>query len=86
VLYDASRAHADSVGHALVSAVGRLRMPHAATALGTLTISAGAAVDPKPDLASLARLLQRADEALYSAKANGRNTFVLAAAGAGAAL
>jgi diguanylate cyclase (GGDEF)-like protein len=82
VLYDASREHADSVGHALVSAVGRLRMPHAATALGTLTISAGAAVDPKPDLASLARLLQRADEALYSAKANGRNTFVLAAGGA----
>jgi diguanylate cyclase (GGDEF)-like protein len=81
VLYDASREHAESVGRALVTAVGRLRMPHAATALGTLTISVGAAVDAKVYPDSLAPLLQRADEALYSAKANGRNTFVLGAGG-----
>jgi len=80
VLYDATREHADSVGRALVAAVERLRMPHAAAEFGFVTVSAGAAVEAHVTADSLEPLLKRADEALYAAKAAGRNRFVLAAA------
>jgi diguanylate cyclase (GGDEF)-like protein len=78
VLYDASPEHAAGVARALVAAVGRLRMPHAAVAHGAVTISVGAAVDVPANAGSLKTLLQRADEALYAAKAAGRNGFVIA--------
>ena len=78
VLYDASREHAESVARTLVAAVARLRMPHVTTAVGAVTISAGAAVDVPVGPASLATLLKRADEALYAAKAAGRNRFIVA--------
>ena len=78
VLYDASREHAESVARTLVAAVGRLRMPHVTTAVGAVTISVGVAVEAPGESASLAALLKRADEALYAAKAAGRNNFVIA--------
>ena len=78
VLYDASREHAESVARTLVASVGRLRMPHVTTAVGAVTISVGAAVEAPGGSASLAALMKRADEALYAAKAAGRNNFVIA--------
>ncbi len=77
-LYDATREHASSVGEALVAAVERLKLPHAGTELGTVTISVGAAVAAAAHVGPVAALLERADEALYAAKARGRNRFVIA--------
>ena len=79
-LFDANLEHAESVARALVASVEQLRMPHAATALGTVTISVGAAIDAPVNSASFDTLLKRADEALYKAKGAGRNTFIVAAA------
>ena len=79
VLYDASREHAESVARTLVAAVARLRLPHVTTAVGAVTISVGAAIEAPAEPASVAALLKRADEALYAAKAAGRNRFVIAA-------
>ncbi len=87
VLYGAGAEHAESVARAVVEAVYALALPHAKTALGTVSISAGAACGDARGTMSLAALLKRADEALYAAKAAGRNTFVVAASeGAGTAL
>jgi len=81
VLYGATPEHAEGVARGVVGAVHALAMPHAATALGTVSISAGAALGAANGPGSLAALLKRADEALYAAKAAGRNTFVVAGAG-----
>ncbi len=78
VLYDASREHAESVARTLVASVGRLRMPHVTTAVGAVTISVGAAIAVPGESVPLASLMTRADEALYAAKAAGRNNFVIA--------
>lgn len=77
VLYDASREHALQVSESLVASVARLQMPHAMTASGAVTISAGTAVASPAGSMPLEVLLKRADEALYAAKAAGRNRYVI---------
>ena len=76
-LYDPRREHVESVARTLVASVAKLRLPHAATAVGIVTISVGAAIEAPVAAASLPMLLKRADEALYAAKAAGRNTCVI---------
>lgn len=78
VLYGANREHAESVARALVSSVELLRVPHVTTARGIVTISVGAAIEAPLASTSLAALMKRADDALYAAKAAGRNSFVIA--------
>lgn len=54
-------------------AVLNLQIPHAATSLGTVSVSLGvAAWQPGPENTP-SELLKAADEALYRAKRNGRN-------------
>ncbi|WP_242630830.1 sensor domain-containing diguanylate cyclase [Variovorax paradoxus] len=58
-------------------AVADLRIPHAASALGTVSVSLGVAAEvPQPDSTPF-ELLKAADEALYLAKQEGRNTVMV---------
>ncbi len=73
VMPDTDLAGALAASERLRAAVAALREPHEASALGTVSVSVGAAaVVPSPDEA-WASLLQRADAALYEAKRLGRN-------------
>ena len=66
-------AHALTMGRTLCQAVLALGMPHAQSEIGCVSVSIGVAsmVPAKGESAQL--LLQRADEALYRAKVEGRN-------------
>ncbi len=71
-------ASAQTIAQKLVQAVAELALPHAQSPLGHITVSVGVAgvlpgPDDKPD-----RLVALADEALYQAKAQGRNRVILA--------
>lgn len=74
ILPDTDLAGARQVAAGLVANVAALALPNqAATPAGVVTISAGvAAAIPQRETSALG-LLQRADEALYSAKSAGRN-------------
>ncbi|MDB5960502.1 MAG: hypothetical protein JWP59_1796, partial [Massilia sp.] len=78
VLPDTDVASAARIAEHLRMAIAALALPHAAAAAGVVSISVGVAVvRPAPTMAADA-LLRSADDALYQAKANGRNTVVLA--------
>ncbi len=66
--------HAQAVCLALES----LALPHAMSPFGVVTVSIGLAIMPFTQEGAVGDLLKQADEALYSAKARGRNQVVLA--------
>ncbi|HEY8906790.1 MAG TPA: diguanylate cyclase [Rhodoferax sp.] len=70
--------HVLDFGHKLCRAVEALALPHVASPLGHVSISIGVAVIQAEPGKSSADLLKMADEALYRAKAQGRNQAVLA--------
>jgi diguanylate cyclase (GGDEF)-like protein len=73
VLPSTGAAAAHQAAEAIRAAIERLAIPHA-TRSGVVTVSIGAAsVVPQRDMPGAA-LIARADEALYEAKAAGRNT------------
>jgi diguanylate cyclase (GGDEF)-like protein len=79
VLYGGTQEHAESVARSIVVAVARLQMPHAASTTGEhVSVSVGAATESPLDGTTLPRLVERADGALYAAKAAGRNRHVVA--------
>jgi diguanylate cyclase (GGDEF)-like protein len=68
------------VAQSMIDAFAAREIPHPASPLGYVTVSIGAATVFRPSLESESRLLfLRADEALYRAKAEGRNTLRSAA-------
>jgi diguanylate cyclase (GGDEF)-like protein len=78
VLTGADRAHALATGQALVDAVCALCLPHAASPTAThVTVSVGVAVREAGEETSAEALIRSADDALYAAKAQGRNGCVL---------
>ena len=78
VLYDVDRAFVDDVAQRMRSEVETLAIPHErSTAASSLTVSVGAAcVRPVPGR-HRDGLIQLADEALYTAKHQGRNRVVV---------
>jgi diguanylate cyclase (GGDEF)-like protein len=69
---------AAAIAEATRTAVLRLRLPHASTALGFVSISLGvAACVPQVDTGAFT-LLKAADDALYRAKMKGKNAVELA--------
>jgi diguanylate cyclase (GGDEF)-like protein/PAS domain S-box-containing protein len=65
-----------NVGERLRQAIHRLGLAHEDNEPGVVTISIGAAQCPRGDRTDPADAIQRADEALYTAKAHGRNRVV----------
>ncbi len=78
VLPGADREHALATGRTLVEAVAALGMAHAASPTAAhVTISVGIAVREAGEETSAEALIRCADEALYAAKAQGRNRCML---------
>jgi diguanylate cyclase (GGDEF)-like protein len=80
ILPDTDRAGATHVAAAVLDAVARLGMPHArSTTAPYVSVSIGAAILPAEANTRItpAQLSAQADDALYRAKANGRNQAVI---------
>ena len=79
VLPNVLRADAERLGEKLRAAVAALQLPHAAAPLGRVSLSIGIALVADPQAEPFDSCLQRADQALYTAKAQGRDCAVIAA-------
>lgn len=61
----------------LIQALGHLNFPHISSELGHVTMSFGMAMMVPQNNQSLDLLIKKADDALYAAKAQGKNRYVL---------
>jgi diguanylate cyclase (GGDEF)-like protein len=78
VLYEASREYVAEVLTRIQRSIAQLNIPHeASTVAGRLTVSIGAAYVLPGESRTHDGLIQLADEALYSAKEQGRNRVVV---------
>jgi len=73
ILPETDAAGAEIVAHRIREAVAGWKIPHASSPLGVLTVSLGLAQIPDVRAADPAAFVEAADQALYAAKANGRN-------------
>jgi diguanylate cyclase (GGDEF)-like protein len=78
VLYEASREYVAEVLTRIQRSIAELNIPHEASRVASrLTLSVGAAFVLPSDGRTLEGLIQLADEALYSAKEQGRNRVIV---------
>ena len=78
VLYGPPRDYAESLPEKIRRDVAALEIPHSGSDVANnVTVSVGVAIAPPGGGRSLAGAIQMADEALYEAKAKGRNRVVL---------
>jgi diguanylate cyclase (GGDEF)-like protein len=78
VLYEASREYVAEVVTRIQRSIAELNIPHEASKVASrLTVSIGAAFVLPSDSRTLGGLIQLADEALYSAKEQGRNRVIV---------
>jgi len=75
VLPNTPRSGAMTFARALQTMLGQQRLPHGAAPLGYVTLSGGITTLVPDGSTNAQHLVRRADEALYSAKAKGRNCF-----------
>jgi diguanylate cyclase (GGDEF)-like protein len=80
ILPDASAAVAQRVAERVSAAVLELQEVHEGAPLGYVTVSIGVAAAPPSAERTIRELIEHADEALYTAKRNGRNQIVCASA------
>jgi diguanylate cyclase (GGDEF)-like protein len=73
VLVDTDAAGALAVAERIRENVERLRIPHADSASGTVTVSVGVATRTTNEFASVNELISACDDALYRVKEDGRN-------------
>lgn len=73
VLPNTPNKGAMEVAEMVCAAIRRRRLPHSANPLGILTVSIGCATGVPGFGQQAATLIQKADDALYAAKHNGRN-------------
>jgi len=73
VLPDTDLASAQKLAGEVFSAIAALKVPHRGGIGAQLTVSIGIATSTQPGIESPAALIDAADQALYLAKANGRN-------------
>jgi len=78
ILYDVTMQQAQSVVERIRWSVEALGLPHAANPAGVLTISAGVSQAVVEGHGNAEELVYEADQALYAAKANGRNNVQMA--------
>ena len=81
VLPDTTAQGASIVADKLVAAIGELGIPHASSQFGHLTASVGAASWDPARHNSVSAVIKAADDALYQAKAAGRNMAATVPAG-----
>jgi diguanylate cyclase (GGDEF)-like protein len=73
ILVNADRSGAETVAARMRNAVRELRIPHALTDQGVVTVSIGVSIHQPPADGTQVYLVAAADKALYRAKANGRD-------------
>jgi diguanylate cyclase (GGDEF)-like protein len=91
ILPDTNKSAALSIAERLRKQINALKLPHAASPMGFLTISIGVATldcesifsEDKPQHMIASALIGKADTALYAAKKQGRNRVVAAETHAG---
>lgn len=67
---------AEVVAQLILDRLEQANIPHATSPFGRVSVSIGIAVATGSRVDSLQGLIEAADQALYSAKANGRNQWV----------
>lgn len=75
ILPDTDEKGASTVCNRVISTVRQLAMPHVKSPLGRVTISGGAATFHPSKSETVDDIIVKADQCLYKAKDNGRNTF-----------
>lgn len=80
VLPDQTMSGARTLVERVLTAVQDLQLPHTGSAVGVVTLSAGLSSYTSGHRVDAGLLIQEADEALYAAKAAGRNTLRVAGA------
>ncbi|PIF22442.1 sensor domain-containing diguanylate cyclase [Candidatus Pantoea floridensis] len=73
ILPDTAFDEGIALANRAVEAVRMMKLPHASSPLGHVTLSAGCATTSTPATVSAVKLLEHADHALYRAKRGGRN-------------
>ena len=76
VLPQTDREGALAIAESIRNAIAAMRIPHIHSSAGIVTVSIGVAADVPTSQNSAAGLVNAADNALYRAKANGRNRVV----------
>ena len=66
----------EKVAHEIVEGIYSLQIPHAKSKFGNITCSVGVAYKRAGESVNLECLIEKSDEAMYTAKKNGKKTIL----------